>query len=746
MPHGDISMKFWEAKYRLRDSDGAPIDLTIEDTWRRVARALACPEAEADKWQQLFYWAMEGYKFIPGGRILAGAGTGKDVTLMNCYVMGPIEDSMAGIFTALSEAALTLKQGGGIGHDFSTVRPAGSMVHGTGSRARGPLAFMRCWDAMSQTMVDAHDRLGAMMATLRCDHPDIENFIDAKRDRTELRHFNLSVLITDEFMAEVREGGSWGLKFNGEVVRWVDARDLWERLMRATYDVADPGCIFIDRINQNNNLWYCEDITCTNPCGEVPQGPYSSCLLGSVNLAAYIQQPFTSEARLDTEMLHNVVPLAIRMLDNVVDVSEYPLVAQADQARSKRRMGLGITGLADALVMCGIRYGSDDAIARTEDWMTEIETLAYTASAMLAQEKGPFPLYSHDLYCRGQRFKRLPDNVQALVQQHGMRNSHVMAIAPTGTISLFAGNVSGGVEPVFSHTYNRKVLLGDGSRIDEKVDDFAYRNWCELRGDEPLPGSFVTTHELTWREHVDMLAAVQRHVDQSISKTINLPRDISFDEFKDVYQYAYDAGAKSCTTYRPNDVTGSVLTVTETPKASLPVTVPVAAALRYRPDELTGSTYKLRWNGQSMYVTINDTVEPDGRRVPYEIFVRAKSADYDHWLRALTRTMSAVMRRDAEFGFLATELMQIYSARGGEFINQKYVASEVALIGDCLRRHMIKVGYITDEPPLIDPNELAGQAVGYGELGTECPSCYAPAVVRAEGCAKCTSCGWSNCS
>jgi ribonucleoside-diphosphate reductase alpha chain len=743
MPHGEISMKFWDAKYRLRDPDGTPIDQYIEDTWLRVARALAQPERDVDTWASQFYWAMEDYKFIPGGRILAGAGTGRNVTMMNCYVMGPIDDSMEGIFSALSEAALTLKQGGGIGHDFSTIRPAGSYVNGTGSRARGPLAFMRCWDAMSQTMVDAHDRLGAMMATLRCDHPDIEAFIEAKRDKAELRHFNLSVLVTDQFMAKVREGGSWGLKFNGEVVQWVDARELWDRLMRATFDVADPGVIFIDRINQENNLYYCEDITCTNPCGEVPQGPYSSCLLGSLNLAAFVTEPFTPDAAIDVELLETVVPVAIRMLDNVVDISNFPLPQQAEQARAKRRMGMGITGLADALVMCGLRYGSDAAVEETNAWMSIIETTAYLASADLAEEKGPFPLYASDLYCEGKRFKRLPQAVQDRVKRKGMRNSHLMAVAPTGTISLFAGNVSGGVEPVFSHFYNRKVLQGNGSHVTEKVDDFAYRQWCELRGDEPLPGSFVTTHELTWKQHIDMLAAAQNHVDQSISKTINLPRDISFEEFKDVYHYAYDVGAKSCTTYRPNDVTGSVLSVDEAPK--MPVLMAVAAApLRHRPEELTGTTYKLRWDGKSLYVTINDTIEPDGRRVPYEIFVRAKSADYDHWLRALTRTMSAVMRRDADFGFLATELMQIYSARGGEFINQRYVASEVALIGDCLRRHMIKVGYITGEAPSV--SVMPGDhGVGYGELGSECPSCYAPAVIRVEGCAKCTSCGWSNC-
>src|SRR5690349_15544755 len=382
-----ISQQIWDMKYRLKSADGAPVDRTIEDTWRRVATALAAPERDPALWAGRFYEALSDFKFLPAGRVVAGAGTARTVTLFNCFVMGAIPDDMSGIFTHLREAALTMQQGGGIGYDFSTLRPKGAPVLGVGADASGPLSFMDVWDAMCRTIMSAGHRRGAMMATLRCDHPDIEAFIEAKREPGRLRMFNLSVLVTDAFMTAVRQDAAWPLIFGGSVFKTVPARDLWDRIMRATYAYAEPGVIFIDRINQHNNLWYAEDISATNPCGEQPLPPYGACLLGSINLAALVREPFTADARLDLDRLNELVPPAVRMMDNVVDVSRFPLPAQAAEARNKRRIGLGITGLGDALVLCGVRYGSERAVELTGQWLQALRRSAYLASADLAAEK-----------------------------------------------------------------------------------------------------------------------------------------------------------------------------------------------------------------------------------------------------------------------------------------------------------------------------------------------------------------------
>ena len=354
-----IAEQIWDMKYRFKDADGTPIDKTVEDSWRRIARALAAVEDEPDLWEPKFYAALEDFKYLPAGRITAGAGTARSVTLFNCFVMGTIPDSMSGIFDMLKEAALTMQQGGGIGYDFSTIRPKGAPVRGVAADASGPLSFMDVWDAMCRTIMSAGSRRGAMMATMRCDHPDIEQFIAAKSDSARLRMFNLSVLVTDPFMEAVKADASWDLQFGGKVYQTVQARDLWNRIMQATYDYAEPGVIFIDRINQANNLAYVEEIAATNPCGEQPLPPYGACLLGSINLARLVSDPFSDAAHIDEAALDTLVATAVRMMDNVVDVSKFPLEAQAQEAAAKRRIGLGVTGLADALLMKGLRYGSD---------------------------------------------------------------------------------------------------------------------------------------------------------------------------------------------------------------------------------------------------------------------------------------------------------------------------------------------------------------------------------------------------
>jgi ribonucleoside-diphosphate reductase alpha chain len=750
-----IAEQIWDMKYRLKNADGTSIDATPEDTWRRVARALAAVETDSAAWEERFYGALEDFKYLPAGRILAGAGTGRSVTLFNCFVMGTIPDSMAGIFENLKEAALTMQQGGGIGYDFSTIRPKGAEVHGVAADASGPLSFMDVWDAMCRTIMSAGSRRGAMMATLRCDHPDIEEFVAAKSDPARLRMFNVSVLVTDAFMAAVAEDGPWELSFGGRVYKTVQARDLWNKIMRATYDYAEPGVIFIDRINAENNLRYAETIAATNPCGEQPLPPYGACLLGSVNLARLVSEPFTEAAALDPQALEALVALSVRMMDNVVDASRFPLPAQAQEAQAKRRIGLGVTGLADALAMVGLRYGSEDAAARTEQWMNAIANAAYRASALIAKEKGVFPLYDAEAYAKAPMVQRLDPEVQALIAAHGLRNALLTSIAPTGTISLFAGNVSSGVEPIFATSYTRKVLQPDGTRTEEEVVDYAVQVWRDLHGEADLPPQFVTAQTLDPMDHVRMQAAAQPWVDSSISKTINVPADISFEDFKDVYAEAYATGCKGCTTYRPNDVTGSVLSVSEAAEkdegpeaveASSGEVVYMSDPLD-RPQALEGHTYKVKWpdSNHALYITINDIVLA-GHRRPFEIFINSKNMEHYAWTVALTRMISAVFRRGGDVSFVVEELKAVFDPRGGAWMQGKYVPSILAAIGGVIERHMIATGFLAGEGMGLKSDPQA-QVVNLGlRPGPSCPACGQHDMRMVEGCLVCASCGYSKCS
>ena len=742
-----ISRQIWDAKYRLKAADGTPVDLTIEDTWRRVARALAAGETEPARWEQPFYEALQDFRFLPAGRILSGAGTDRRVTLFNCFVMGDIADDLGSIFDHLREAALTMQQGGGIGYDFSSLRPKGAAVKGVGADASGPLSFMDVWDAMCRTIMSAGARRGAMMATMRCDHPDIEDFIAAKRQAGRLRNFNLSVLATDPFMAAVEADTDWPLLFGGKTYKVVRARALFDSITRATYDYAEPGVIFIDRINARNNLAYCETIHSTNPCGEQPLPPYGACLLGSINLARLVRAPFTPQAHVDEAELADLVAVAIRMMDNTIDASGFPLEAQRQEAIAKRRIGLGMTGLADALMMTGLRYGSVEAAERAGDWARQISRAAYLTSAHLAREKGAFPLFDRDAYLAGETIGGLDADVRALIAEHGIRNALLTSVAPTGTISLVADNVSSGVEPVFALAYTRKVLQPDGSRVEEDVSDYALRRFRAIHGDDiPLPGYFVTAQDLTPTEHVRMQAAVQRHVDSAISKTVNVPEDISFEAFQAVYLDAYRSGCKGCTTYRPNAITGSVLEA----KAAEPAApiAPTPGDLLVRSEKLTGATYKLRWpdSEHAMYVTLND-IEQDGIVRPFEIFVNSKNLEHYAWVVALTRMISAVFRRGGEVAFVAEELKQVFDPRGGQWSNGRYVGSLVAAIGDIIERHMVETGFLVPAETLVA--KTVGQpAAGASatRLGPLCPKCSQPGLVREAGCLSCVHCGWSKCS
>ena len=1138
-----IAEQIWDMKYRFKSAgrEGAAathFDGSVEDSWRRVARALAEPEKaeERDAWEARFYDALEDFKFLPAGRILAGAGTERSVTLFNCFVMGTIPDEMSGIFDMLREAAVTMQHGGGIGYDFSTIRPKGAYVKGVGSDASGPLSFMDVWDSMCRTIMSAGSRRGAMMATMRCDHPDIEEFIAAKSDPARLRNFNLSVLATDAFMQAVEEDGPWELVFEGKVYKTLDARVLWDQIMRATYDYAEPGVIFIDRINARNNLSYCETISATNPCvtaetwvataegprqvsellgrpfaalvdgaahesgpqgffatgekpvlalrtrcgrelkltadhpvravatrsrwrletvwrpagelrpgdeimlhdhaaapawdgkgteaegyliglligdgtlkddkavlsvwdvgqtacgtpspgpaavmaaaeaaartlphrsdfagwnrihergeyrmalgalrglalelgmapgakaitptiekrssafqigllrgffdadgsvqgdqqkgvsvrlaqsnmprltavqrmlgrlgingkiyanrrsegeqdlpdgkggrrsyatrashelivaganlerfdaligfadcdkaarlknalrtykralnrerwiatvdvlepsgtepvfdvqvpgvnafdanglvvhncGEQPLPPYGACLLGSINLARLVEDPFEANARIDANALSQLVGAAVRMMDNVVDVSRFALEAQRQEAQAKRRIGLGVTGLADALLMLGLRYGSDAAVAQTEAWMAAVERAAYLASVEIAKEKGAFPLFDKDQYLASAHVSELDEDVRAAIAEHGVRNALLTSIAPTGTISLYAGNVSSGVEPVFAYSYTRKVLQHDGSRTEEEVVDYAVRLYREKFGAEAaLPDYFVSAQTLEPGDHVKMQAAAQRHVDSAISKTINVPEDIGFEAFKDVYRQAYESGCKGCTTYRPNAVTGSVLSASDAPAEKQETRVegdggpqhPVAegADVIYmrepleRPETLIGATYKLRWpeSAHAIYITLNDVVV-GGRRRPFEVFINSKNMEHYAWTVALTRMVSAVFRRGGDVSFVVEELKAVFDPRGGAWLGGKYVPSILAAIGGVIERHMVEIGFL--EPGAALTEDPAAKPEARKAVGATCPACGSANILMVEGCATCGDCGYSKCS
>ncbi len=1152
-----ISQQIWDMKYRLKGPDGAPVDKTIEDTWRRVAEALAEAEPESRRAElaERFTAAMADFKFLPAGRIMAGAGAKRSVTLFNCFVMGTVPDDMSGIFEHLREAALTMQQGGGIGYDFSTLRPKGAPVKGVGADASGPLSFMDVWDAMCRTIMSAGHRRGAMMATLRCDHPDIETFIEAKHTPGRLRMFNLSVLATDDFMQAIKEDRPWELKFNGVTYRVVQARELWDKIMRSTYASAEPGVIFIDRINKRNNLYYCESIQATNPCvtadtwvqttegprqvsdlvgrsftalvdgqpfssapegffatgvkpvlrlrtheghtlrltadhpvrkvttlsryqvtsdwakagdlqagdrivlndhrkqaawsgryglddgyllglllgdgtlksdkavlsvwpgemcvnggparpgtagvmqmaeaaarrlarrsdfqgwfavpgrgeyrlsiaalgelarsldilpgakrmtpaveqtssdfyrgflrglfdadgsvqgsqakgvsvrlaqsdlttleavqrmllrlgvvsqiyaerrpagprllpdsrrqprsydcradhelvvsgenlprfsetigfsdfdkqarlatalnaykrslnrerftakitsiapdgeaevfdvqipganafdangllvhncGEQPLPPYGACLLGSVNLAALVQRPFEDDAGLDLAALDDLVRTAIRMLDDAIDVSNFPLPQQLDEAKKKRRIGLGVTGLADALIMCNARYGSKVAVQLTGQWMKAIERAAYLASTELAAEKGSFPLFDKAQFLAGENVQGLDQDVRDAISKNGMRNGLLTSIAPTGTISIFADNVSSGLEPVFSFSYTRNILMPDGTRQAEEVSDHAYRLFRRLKGEgTPLTDAFVDAQSLTPADHVIMQAAVQKFVDSAISKTINVPVDLPFEDFKDIYTLAYESGCKGCTTYRPNEITGAVLetrpktelvpaqTELPLPKQRVehrPEDVYEAGGVVYmtqpldRPEALPGSTYKIRWpeSDHAIYVTINDIIQ-DGRRRPFEVFINSKNMEHYAWTVGLTRMISAVFRRGGDVSFVAEELKAVFDPRGGSWMEGRYVPSLLAAIGNVIERHMINIGFLPD--PAKDRAEFEQMAArkvanladgqGNGDAGgrklPHCPKCGSPSLIRQEGCDLCTSCGFSKC-
>lgn len=529
-PTLSISEEIHAMKYR---GDGE----TFKEAMSRVANTLKDNDDHFNHLKSILY----NQRFLPAGRVQSAIGSPRVVTPYNCFVSGTIEDSMASIMGKLGEAAETMRLGGGIGYDFSTLRPRNSLIRSLDSRSSGPLSFMDVYDTLCGTIASAGHRRGAQMGVLRVDHPDIEEFVGAKANNNRLTRFNISVGVTDEFMQAVKEDKPFNLVFDGRVYKTIRATALWDKILRNTWDWAEPGVLFIDRMNKKNNLHYCETISATNPCGEQPLPPYGACLLGSFNLTKYIEPCNLTGGHLEFnyDQFKQDIPHIVRAMDNVVDEATYPLPEQEAEAKNKRRMGIGVTGLANAGEALGFPYGSDKFIEFTEQAMTTLRDVAYQASIELAIEKGPFHLFDVERY-GGEFFDTLPEYIRHGIRTYGIRNSHLLSVAPTGTISLSADNISSGIEPVFNHHYDRTIQTYEGPRV-ERVEDYGYRVFG-VKG--------VTANELDVMDHVKVLTTASRYVDSACSKTCNVGDDVSWEKFKDVYMTAYDGGASGCTTFR----------------------------------------------------------------------------------------------------------------------------------------------------------------------------------------------------
>jgi ribonucleoside-diphosphate reductase alpha chain len=748
----DITQHVWKEKYKYHDDGNHP-----HSSFARVCRGIYKNETEGVH-EHLALSAMRAGLWIPAGRIHAGAGTQKHVTLINCFVDRTIEDSMIGIKEALGDAMLTMQQGGGIGMDFSTLRPKGALLKRTGSDASGPLPFMDMWNSMCSTIKSAGSRRGAMMAVMSCDHPDLPEFIQAKHTKDRLTNFNMSILVTDAFMDAVNADEQWYLGFkeapmdnshlfvveqDGEPDWYVysewRARDLWDMIMKSTYEYSEPGVIFIDVINETNNLKYVETIACTNPCGEQPLPPNGACNLGAVNLARMVRYPFTREASFDYELLQRTAAIGVRFLDNVIDVTIYPLDAQMNEEEHKRRIGIGITGLANALAMMRITYGSEESL-QTAQRITEcLKNTVYAASIDLAKERGPFPMYDATMWGKDSPVvENLPTTIVEKLEAHGIRNGVLLTIAPTGTTSLYYGNVSSGLEPVFSWEAHRKILQDDNTFKKFYVVDYGYNVYQKVHGKTPLkelPAYMVDHHNLDVADHIRMQGVCQKNIDASISKTINCPEDISFDDFKLIYWDAYTTGCKGCTTYRPSDTRGSVLEAVKPEVAT--------AKARARPTRLSGETYKIKWPqiDAAFYVTINQEGDPPR---PYEIFISSTSARYAEWTTALTLMISAIMQTGHDVSFIPTELKKVVSATDTAWIGGKHYHSLVALIGDTIEQHFESLGIIEREPETNVTIIVEEPKKEKNTVYPRCPKCLG-IMAPLEGCLICTDCGYSQC-
>ena len=781
----------------------------------RVAGALAQYErAELrEAMAERFLWAQQ-QGFIPAGRINSAAGMGMKATLMNCFVQ-PVGDSVTGwqdglpgIYTAVAEAAETMRRGGGVGYDFSAIRPNGSKVKGTHSRASGPVSYMEVFDASCKTVESAGARRGAQMGVLRIDHPDIERFIAAKHDGS-FTNFNLSIAVTDAFMQALEHAQPFELVHAAEpsddqivagavqrddgkwIYRTLDAALLWHAVMQSTYDHAEPGVLFIDRINAENNLYYAETLCATNPCGEQPLPAYGCCDLGSIDLTRFVIAPFTADAALDFARLREVAAVGVRMLDLALDATEWPLPQQEEEGRTKRRVGLGFLGLGSALIMLGIAYDSDAGRAMAARIAEEMRDAAYAASIALAREKGPFPLFDADAYLAGQFTARLPQALRAQIAEHGIRNSHLLSIAPTGSITLaFADNASNGIEPAFSWVYYRKKRMADGSTRSYEVADHAWRLYRHLGHDvgegATLPPQFVTALQMAATDHLGMMQAVQPFIDTAISKTVNVPADYPYADFKDLYRDAWRAGLKGLATYRPNAGLASVLSVApgEQP-APLPDEDPLRRRFDSRPSgELESVTSKVRYTTQegskAAYLTVS-FIRAEGRLAglpvvierPFEFFMPANQrSDGQQWITSTMRLLSLAARAGSSVAKALADMREVVWEKGpvrcGSFARADgtevpmYHDSEVAAIAFMLQRILIRRGFLDQQGNQVATAELARQLAGQSsfshgamlaagtaleapqkqtpQAGRKCPDCGAHALHKVDGCSHCSEC------
>lgn len=771
MTDQEITTEIWKDKYRYGDER----DLT--STMERVVEGIYKNDS-ADAYGTHALKLLKLGAIVPAGRVWAGAGTPKRVTLINCFVGPIIQDSMdtvpgcagASIMDNLKVSALTQQMGGGIGNNFSTVRPKGALVRRTGSVSSGILPFMDMHHAMCGTVMSSGSRRGAMMGTLSIWHPDIRDFIKAKHTKGRLTNFNVSVLVTDDFMAAVKDDADWDLGFgvpraDGNHVAvhnshgpWfvyerLKARELWDEIIKSTYVYAEPGVIFIDRVNQWNNLAYCEEIQCTNPCGEQPLPPDGDCDLGHVNLAVMVRNAFEKDPTFNWDLLSDATRTMVRFLDNVLDVTLYPTSDQENEAKAKRRVGLGYTGLGNALQQLKVRYGSKGALEFAARVGRVMRDSAYQASVDLAMIRGPFPKFDADRFCERPFIRTLPAEIQGQIRKHGIRNGVLLTLAPTGTTSILMGNVSSGIEPSFLFEYDRKVLNPDGKSFRTfPVYDYGYLEWKKkfpgsamevTTGARKLPDYMVTAKDLTVDDHLGMQAVAQKYIDSSISKTINCPAEMTFEDFRDVYSKAYEMGCKGCTTYRPDPTSGRGEVLSEKTekleKTEAPGKVPMQ-------EVLDGRRYRIKWPGldQALYIQINDYVDAKGQRRPFELFISTKSAKHDEWIKAVSLLITAIFRREGDVSFVVEELKQVCSAFGGNFFEGRYVPSIPAALAYRIEEHLRWLGLLKPQETFSkETRELVNEvAKGLGEI---CEKCNSPTIFHVEGCKKCTNCGFSDC-
>jgi len=741
----ELVQDIWRDKYRWGN------EATPEASHRRVVRHVY-KDDDSDHEEDALE-AMEKGLWVPGGRILAGAGTSKGVTYFNCFVCRTIEDSVEGIVEALQDAVVTMHRSSGIGMDFSSLRPSGALLQKTGAKASGPLPFMEMWNSACAALMQAGNRRGAMIGVLADWHPDLLDFIKAKHMSGKFQNFNLSILVSDALMDAVANNELWSLyhrvplaeepseplgRFTDDngmvqyIYQVIPARELMDLITHSTFDYSEPGVIFIDRVNDLNNLRYCEEIHCTNPCGEQPLPDNGACNLGAVNLARMVMKPFEAEAYLDRGLLRKVVSTGVRFLDNVYDVTQFPLAAQEVEGRSKRRIGLGVLGLADCLAQLKLRYGSTESEAFIRRVMHEIATVAYLTSSDLAKVRGSFPEYVESEFLQASFVSKLPPNVRQSIKKWGIRNGVLLTVAPTGTTAIYVGNVSSGVEPPFAHVMSRRVLQADGEFKKYTAEGYGYLLWTSLYPNIAPPEYLITADDLTVEDHIRVQAACQEWIDASVSKTINCPEDMGFEDFKRVYIEAYNSGCKGCTTYRPSKAREAILSKATAGKA----VGPEYHQLPKRPDVLSGPTYKVAWPSMptALYVTIN---EYEGR--PFEIFINSRSAKNAEWITALTLMISAHMRLGRDLDFVVEELERIVSSEDSAWQGGKFFCSLVAKIGYVLRCHLAGEG---SKFTTMNVNSSPDKSVATRET---CPSCGIPGLSFSEGCVKCIQCGYNNC-